>query len=193
MEVSHIELAKLQRLAVDIAKVKRNHTFPNSDDNENVVEHCFSVALFCWKLYESLKPNLNLEKIFKYSLAHDFLERGLTNDVNTYASKQEYEAKVLASLTEEFEDFSNMTDIIHDYENLVDDEARFVKVADKMQAIILGELDDWRPYSKIGVTHTQFSEKGEEFLKFCPDCLKETLVALNTHSRAVFYDQPNQS
>ena len=82
-----------------------------------------------------------------------------------------------------------MIQSIQDYEALIDDEAKFVKTIDKMQAIILGELDDWRPYRKVGVTHEQFVEKGESFLASCPDCLKPTLQALNEHSRKSFYHQ----
>lgn len=196
MPASPIRLAALQGSVVDVAKVRRNHTFPGTDDNENVVEHCFSVAMLCWKVYDALQPDLKLEKILKYALTHDFLERGLVQDVNTYADKgqraqkEQYENQVYQDLVSEFANFDDMLSAIRDYENQADEEALFVKTVDKIQAMVLGELDDWRPYRKIGVTYQQFVDKGDEFMNACPDCLKETLRNVNIHSRAVFYDQP---
>jgi 5'-deoxynucleotidase YfbR-like HD superfamily hydrolase len=152
--------------------------------------------MLCWRVFTEIQPNLSLERIFKYALAHDFLERGLRNDVNTYASpaerndKESYERAILKQLSVEFSDFDDMILVIQDYENQIDEESRFVKTIDKMQAIILGELDEWRPYAKINVSHQEFTEKGESFLDGCPDCLKETLSELNKHTRTTFYDQP---
>jgi 5'-deoxynucleotidase YfbR-like HD superfamily hydrolase len=197
MAISHIELKKLHQLVLDIAHVERDHYIPKTSERENVVEHSFSVAALSWRLFSELQPNLSLEKILKYCIAHDFLERGLDNDVTTYAtneqraSKAEYEAKALTELTNDFSDFPDMLAVIHDYESLADEEAKFVKTVDKMQAIILGEMDDWRPYKKIGVTHEQFVDKGESFMATCPDCLKDTLQEINEYSRTVFYDQPD--
>ena len=196
MTVSPIELKKLHQLVLDITNIKRNHRIPNTDRSENVVEHSFSVAILAWRLFDELKPNLSLEKIFKYSLAHDFLERGLDQDVSSYANNQDradkarYEQNVLNELSDEFSSFPDMLSVINDYENLVDEEARFVRTVDKMQAIILGEMDDWRPYRNIGVTHAEFTTKGDEYMEACPECLKTTLGNLNEHSRAEFYDQP---
>lgn len=189
-------LAKIQSLVIDITKVKRNHTFPGSDINENVVEHSFSVAILSWRIFNQIKPDLDLEKIFKYSLVHDFLERGLERDVSSYATKEqkiykeEYEKQAYDNLSEDFPDFEDMLSVIQDYENQADEESKFVKTVDKMQAVILGEINDWRPYRTINITHQQFTEKGDQYMEGCPDCLKEMLEELNQHSRSTFYDQP---
>lgn len=196
MNKLHISLSKLQELVIDITKINRNHTIPGSKKNENVVEHSFSVAMLCWKIHSSIESNLNLEKIFKYCLAHDFLERGMAQDVNTYAtanekiSKKEYEENQLNLLSAEFSDFQDMISAVSSYEDQVDEESKFVKIVDKMQAIILGELDGWKPYIKVQVSHSEFVKKGDEFMEMCPDCLKDILQELNEHSRATFYDQP---
>lgn len=191
-----IDLAQIQQLVLDIQKIERNHNIPDTDTHENVLEHSFAVSMLCWRLFNTLRPELNLEKIFKYCLAHDFLERGLLKDVNTYADvktrdeKKEREKNELTKLQKEFSDFPEMIQLLEDYENMIDTEARFVWVVDKLQAIILGEIDDWRPYKRVGITHQQFTEKGEEFMKKCPDFLKATLREVNEHSRKTFYDQP---
>lgn len=191
-----IHLTQIQQLVLDVQKIERDHNIPDTDTHENVLEHSFAVSMLCWRLFNTLKPRLDLEKIFKYCLAHDFLERGLLKDINTYAdtktrnTKKEREEKELIKLQKEFSDFPEMTKVIDDYENMIDTEARFVWVVDKIQAIILGEIDDWRPYRRVGITHQQFTDKGEEFMKKCPDFLKDTLQQVNQHSRKTFYDQP---
>ena len=191
-----IELSNLQQLVLDVAKIERNHNIPGDTRHENVVEHSFAVALLCWKLHSTIKHDLDIEKIFKYCVAHDFLERGLKKDVNTYAdentrqTKKDREALELIKLADEFSDFPDLISVIKNYERAADEESRFVWTVDKMQAIILGEIDNWRPYERVGITHKQFCEKGDEFMKKCPTCLKPTLELLNRHSREVFYDQP---
>tara|TARA_B100000508_G_scaffold75760_1_gene59039 strand:+ start:927 stop:1523 length:597 start_codon:yes stop_codon:yes gene_type:complete len=196
MKNSVASLTQIQQLVLDIHKIERNHNIPGTEKHENVVDHCFSVSMMCWKLYNTLKPDLDFEKVLKYCLAHDFLERGLLKDVNTYAdaktreAKKEQEERELEKLEEEFTDFPDMLQTIKDYENMIDEESKFVHTIDKMQAIILGEIDDWRPYKRVGITHRQFTAKGEEFEKNCPDFLLETLREVNQHSRKTFYDQP---
>ncbi len=199
MNKSVVSLTQLQQLVLDIQKIERNHHIPGTDEPENVVEHCYSVSLLCWKLHTTLKLDLNLEKIFKYCLAHDFLERGLLKDVNSYADpktreeKKKREELELLKLEAEFVDFPDMIQAIKDYETMSDEEAKFVWTVDKIQAIILGEMDDWRPYKKIAITHQQFTDKGEDIMKKCPDFLKSTLQEVNEHSRKTFYDQPEEN
>ncbi len=189
-------LNKIQQLVLDIRSIERNHNIPDTDTRENVVEHSMAVAMLCWRIYDELKPDLNLEKILKYCLAHDFLERGLKNDVNTYASATEKEQKKIREQKEliklkiEFSDFKSMTEVIENYENMSDQEARYVWCVDKMQAIVLGGIDNWRPYERVGITYQQFCDKGDWFVERCPDFLRETFVLLNEQSRKTFYDQP---
>lgn len=161
-----------------------------------MIEHSYSVSLLCWRLHSALGIELNLARIFKYCLAHDFLERGLIKDVNSYADEKTREIKKqreeleLVKLASEFADFPDMIQVIRDYESMADEEAKFVWTVDKIQAIILGEIDEWRPYKRIAITHQQFTDKGEDIMKKCPQCLKNTLHEVNEHSRKTFYDQP---
>lgn len=191
-----MSLWQVQQLVLDIQKIARNHHIPETGKSENVVDHSFSVSMLCWKLFSKLQPPLDLEKILKYCLAHDFLERGLEKDVNTYAdektraAKQQREAAELDRLEEEFSTFPDLVQTIKAYESMIDEEAKFVWVVDKMQAIILGEMDDWRPYRMIAVSYAEFTAKGEEIMQRCPEILKPTLKELNDYSRQVFYDQP---
>ena len=106
-------------------------------------------------------------------------------DINTYAkdnerqTKKELEAKQLSALSHEFGDFANFVNSLKDYENRSDEESLFVWSVDKMQHIILGQIDNWRPYQAYGVTYAQFCAKGEEFMSKCSPlpkgCLKRSL------------------
>lgn len=195
---SYSKLTQTQKLALDIIKVERNHSIPDTDNHENVGEHTFSVQMLCWKLYDQLKPDLDLEKILKYALVHDFPERGQKNDINTYASqserqtKEEKEALETEKIIKEFGDFEEMTNALQNYNKFADEEARFVWSVDKIQGIVLGDMDKWRPYASYGVTYKQFCDKGDEFVDKCSPCLKEIMQEVNRESRKTYYDRPRK-
>jgi 5'-deoxynucleotidase YfbR-like HD superfamily hydrolase len=191
-------LREVQGLVLDLIKVQRNHRIPGEETRENVVEHSFSTAILCWKLFESIHPPLSLEKILKYALIHDALERGQKFDTNTYAGqdertqKKEREANELLKLKNEFGDFRNFVDTLNTYERLGDEEAIFVWSVDKMQAMILGGIDDWRPYALYGVTYDQFCKKGEEILKRGSSCLYGVIQEVIEESKKTYYDRPRE-
>jgi 5'-deoxynucleotidase YfbR-like HD superfamily hydrolase len=192
------DLNKVQHLVLDILNVERNHSIPGTKRHENVVEHSFSVAMLCWKIFEAVKPPLDLAKIFKYAFSHDFLERGYQTDTNTYAGAEEKklkklrEASELEKISREFENFSDLILTLNDYEDLADEEALFVWSVDKMQSIVLGGIDHWRPYEAYGVTYEQFRTKGEEFLSICSPYLKEIFMEVHTRSCETYYDRPKK-
>lgn len=196
MNDNRIKLVQIQKLIIDMLKVNRNHRIPGTERRENVIEHSFSIAMLCWNLHRALKSDLSLEKILLYSLAHDFSERGQEYDTNTYANasdrlnKKKIELNEFKKLSKEFNDFEEMINVLSDYENLVDEEARFVWCVDKMQAILLGEIDEWRPYEIYGVTYDQFCKKGNEFIAKCPESLKETFEQVFRYGCKTYYDQP---
>lgn len=190
------DLNKIQNLVLDILNIERNHSIPGTTRHENVAEHSFSTAILCWKIFEVIKPPLDISKIFKYALSHDFLERGYKTDTNTYASsneralKKQREALEFQKISKEFSDFDDLISTINSYEGMSDDEALFVWSVDKMQSIILACIDGWRPYKAYGVTYEQFRLKGEEFLSKCSPYLKEIFAEVHTKSCEVYYDQP---
>ncbi len=190
------DLNKIQSLVLNILNIERNHSIPRTTRHENVVEHSFSIAILCWKIFEVVKPPLDITKILKYALSHDFLERGCKTDTNTYASsneralKKQREALEFQKISIEFSDFDDLISTINNYEEMNDEEALFVWSVDKMQSIILGGIDGWRPYKAYGVTYEQFKLKGEEFLSKCSPYLKEIFMEVHTKSCEVYYDQP---
>lgn len=197
MKTSHAHLVGVQQLVADLAKVERNHSHLQSDRHENVAEHSYTVAMFCWRLFDMIKPPLDFSTIIKYALVHDLLERGLKKDVNTFATKEERETKMerekneLKNLGMEFADFPDLISTIEAYEQRKDGESLFVWTADKMQAKILGEMDDWRPYASYGVTWQQYCDKSEEILKKCSPYLKDIYIEVYEHTKKTYYDRPN--
>lgn len=191
------ELASIQNLVIDLSTVQRNHRLPQADRQETVVEHCFSVSLLCWFLFERLgNTGLDKTRVFQYCLAHDALERHLDEDISTYASAEErakknaLEAVALEQLKADFSHFGSLVQVVQDYEEQIDDEATFVKTVDKIQAVLLGWQDDWWPYRKRSVSYQDFYDKGETVETLAPDCLKQFVREFNTQSRAAYFQQP---
>ncbi len=189
------KLESLQQLILEVMKVERNHSIPQTERHENVVEHSFSVTMFCWKVFDMVNPPLSLEKIFKYALIHDFSERGLKSDTNTFAGKEERklkkerEALELEKMADEFSDFEDFVKTLNNYEKL-DEEALFVWSADKMQHIILAGMDNWRPYASYGVTFEQFCKKDEEFIEKCSPYVKDIFKQVYEEACKTYYDNP---
>ncbi len=189
-------LEKVQQLVLDLAKVRRNHRIPGDERRENVIEHSFAIAVLSWKIFEMVRPPLSLEKVLKYAMIHDAAERGMEYDVNTYAgpaerkAKEERESKELESLNREFADFPEFASTLNDYERREDGEALFVWSVDKLQAKILGGMDDWRPYRLYGVSYDEFCRKGEEQIEKCSPYLKEIFRGVFEESKKTYYDRP---
>ncbi|HSE61537.1 MAG TPA: HD domain-containing protein [Candidatus Saccharimonadales bacterium] len=191
----HNTLFSLQQMILDLAAIHRDHMHVGSERHENDIEHSFTVGLLCWFICEHHKLNLDQAKILKYAMAHDFVER-YAGDTNTYASDSERQRKTklekvaLERLSREFSDFENLVEIMQAYEAKADDEALFVWTVDKMQQLILGDMDNWRPYRKINITYEQFEQKVTEHLgKASPHC-KEIFSELLAYCKTTYYDRP---
>lgn len=175
--------------------MERNHHLIGSEHQENDIEHSFMVALLSWFICSHHKINLDLSKVLRYALVHDFVER-YAGDTNTFASKSdrtkkaELEKAALAKLSEEFSGFKDMVDCLKRYEEKADEEALFVWTVDKMQALVLADMDGWRPYQKIKINYERFVQKHSEQLEKCSPYCKEIFVSLLEYCKTTFYDSP---
>lgn len=191
-------LFALQTLVVDMALIDRNHHLTAQARNENDIEHSFAVALLCWFIHDKYNLPLSLEKILQYALVHDFAER-YAGDTNTYADpaararKIELERQALERLSGEFKDFRGLVTAMTAYDTSRDAEALFVWTVDKMQAMILGDLDGWRPYQKINITYDRFVAKHSEQLASCSPYCKEIFATLLEYCKTTYYDRPQPS
>lgn len=187
----------LQELVSDLSLIARNHHVLRSDRSETDIDHSFSVVLLCWYVHSNHDIPLDLNKIFKYAIVHDFAER-YAGDINTYASEADLKSKIareeaaVEKLSMEFVEFGDMVESLKRYQAKADEEALFVWTVDKMQAIILAELDDWRPYKKIKINYDTFVKKHHEQLSRCSPYCKQIFEALLEYCKATHYDRPQK-
>jgi 5'-deoxynucleotidase YfbR-like HD superfamily hydrolase len=153
-----------------------------------------AVATLCWYIHDKYQIDLNIAKILKYAMAHDFVER-YAGDVNTFASTSERNRKVqreqesLKRLSHEFGEFNDLVMSMQKYELKEDEEAIFVWTVDKMQQLIMGDMDGWRPYAEIKITYDQFQAKYEELLNKSSRYCREIFEELIEYSKYTYYDQ----
>lgn len=191
-------LFALQQTIIDFARIDRNIYLAKTERRENDVEHSFCVALLCWFIHDKYKLKLDVTKILKYALVHDLVEV-YAGDVNTYASPEARQRKVddehaaLERLTTEYGEFPDMTNTMAAYEAKEDEESLFVWTVDKMQQLVMGGMDGWRPFAEYGVDYQRFVDKCQEQIgKASPYC-KQILEALVAYSRTTYYDRPPKS
>ncbi len=187
-------LFSLQQMIIDLSLIDRNHYLAGNTRRENDIEHSMIVAVLCWYIHDRYTLDLDIAKILKYAISHDFVER-YAGDVSTFASAEERinkaarEKESLARLTAEFTTFSDMTNAMSDYETKQDEESLFVWTVDKIQALIMGDMDNWRPYSEQSITYAQFTAKYEELLATSSVHCKYIFDGLIEYSKTTYYDQ----
>lgn len=189
-------LFALQGLVVDLALIERNHHLAGHEQSENDIVHSFAVAMLCWYICDTYAIPLDVTKILKYALIHDFTEK-YVGDVSTYADeaarnkKGAMEKVALERLSNEFRRFNDLVGSLQAYESKADDEALFVWTVDKMQAYILGDMDNWRPYKRpIHITYDAFVAKHAEQLAQCSPYCKEIFSAVLDYCKTTYYDRP---
>lgn len=184
-------LFDLQQLTVELSRIDRKHYLPQSKRRENDLEHSFTVALLCWYLFEKLQPDLNIAKILKYAMAHDFVER-YAGDVPSFASKEARDEKVIREqqaldrLSVEFTEFHDLVETMQKYELKQDEESLFVWTIDKIQQLIMGDLDNWACYKEDDISYDRFVEKYTDIAeKGSPYC-QEIFVNLIEYCKTTY-------
>jgi len=152
-----------------IGKMKQNtrHVWAGNGRQESVAEHCWRLAVMALLVADEF-PGIDIEKVVKMCLIHDFGE-ALTGDIPSFLkTKRDEEKEDLAiadllgrlpdSTTGEFSAlFSEMTE-------LRTDEAKLFKALDKLEAIIShneSPLDTW-----LDLEHTENLIYGSEDVAF---------------------------
>jgi 5'-deoxynucleotidase YfbR-like HD superfamily hydrolase len=191
----HPLLFSLQRMINDLSLIERKHYHPEAKRRENDIEHSMAVAVLCWYVHDKYAIDLDIAKILKYALTHDFVER-YAGDVPTFASSTERNEKVLREqeslirLSEEFREFDDMVTSMQKYEKKEDEESLFVWSVDKIQQLIMGDLDDWSSYAEAPITYDQFVAKYKELSEKSSRYCREIFEGLLEHSKSTYYDQP---
>lgn len=147
----------------DVLRATKNAAYEHETDASHVV-HLASLALPYASQYH---PDLSQGKIALYCLVHDILE-GYVGDVATLGIseeglkiKQDNEAQALTQLESEHgEKWPGLVSVVHDYENLINDEAKYVKTFDKLDP-----------------SFTHFSNEGVQLLEYFKYTVPEAFMA----------------
>lgn len=152
-------------------QVRRVLLVNGEDRKENDAEHSFQLVLLAWYLINGKGLDLDMKKVFMYATAHDLVEvyagdtYFYTEDLELRNSKKSREKEAARRIINEFPEFSELHDIIEKYENLDDEEARFVYALDKILPVINIYLDGGRSWKIEGVTYEMLRTKDEKVKK----------------------------
>ena len=134
------KLLTFLKILLKFRDVYRNIKIPGEDPRENDAEHSYQLAMFSWYIANADQLPLDMNKIVKYALVHDFVEVYAgdvdthTTDLELLKAKPAREEEARLRLKREFPEFSEFHESILEYEMKSTEEARFVYAADKMIA-----------------------------------------------------------
>ena len=140
-------LAELQQFIASFSRIERVPHLADTGRPENDVEHSYGLALTCWFLATKIAPELDLSKIFRYSLAHDTVEvhagdTFIFAPAAEIASKSDREDAAITQLEHDWPDFEEMTQFAKNYKAKADEEAKFVYSVDKILPLIMVNLGE---------------------------------------------------
>jgi len=164
-----------------IGKLKSNtrHVWNLEGRQESVAEHCWQLSVMALLVADEF-PEVDIEKVVKMCLIHDFGE-ALTGDIPSfYKTKQdeENEELAIADLMEQLpggiaKEFSNL---FSEMSELKTAEAKLFKALDKLEALVShneSPLDTWLEleftenltYGAENVAHSRYLKELKEELK----------------------------
>ena len=150
------KLVELAGLSLQFGQVNRVTVCPDKVTPESDTDHTFMLGLFACVLQEYCAPELNRGKIAEYALIHDFVEvyAGDTMSLGLHdkSAKEAREHQALLRIKSEYDGvFPWIGEAIEKYESLIEPEARFVKVLDKLMPGITHQLNEGCMFEVVGV------------------------------------------
>ena len=134
-----------------IGKLKQNtrHVWDENGRQESVAEHCWRLAVLALLVGDEF-PDIDIEKVIKMCLIHDFGE-AVTGDIPSFLKTkqdEEKEDRAIAELLKKLPEStaSEYTGLFLEMSELKTPEARLFKALDKLEAIIShneSPLDTW--------------------------------------------------
>lgn len=126
----------------NLKKTKRYETIPEL--HESVTDHSYMLCFFALDLAKQFDLHLNLEKVLQIALYHDVPEIGMSFDYDAKSTSKN-PSKKQKKIQEEKEKINNlvskfgnqiMKNSLQDYEIQQSLEAKFVKLVDKLEAMV---------------------------------------------------------
>jgi len=151
-------ILKFTKFTHKFQQVIRKIYVTGAERDENDLEHAGQLALLGWYIAESENLDLDIEKIMRYSLAHDLVEVYAgdtffhTTDQTLKDSKEEREDEALRVIKKEFSEFPELISTISSYEEKKDPEARFIYALDKILPVLNVYLDNGRSWKRDNVS-----------------------------------------
>jgi putative hydrolase of HD superfamily len=168
MELSINNLLQFVDFTHKFQQLRRQIFATGEERNENDAEHSFQLALCGWYIVCAKGLNWSLELIMKYALAHDLVEVYAgdtyfhTTDKSLRDTKKEREINALGRIKAEFPEFHELHQIIEEYEERKNPEARLIYALDKLLPVINIYLDNGRSWHRDHVTYSMARTKDEK-------------------------------
>jgi putative hydrolase of HD superfamily len=148
-----MEVTKLIEFMSVIEKLKCNtrHSWTSSGRQESVAEHSWRLALIAYFVKDEF-PDINMDKVIKMSLIHDFGE-AITGDIPAFYKEKKDElveeaavSHLLSQLPEELRE--ELASLFGEMRQLETREAKLLKGLDKMEAVMQhneADISTWLP------------------------------------------------
>lgn len=168
-------LLEFQKLLAQFNEVDRrlHRKRDGKYQQENDSEHSYNLVMSAWYV-SSFFPHLDQNLILRYALVHDFVEV-FAGDTYIFASAEELASKsdrekvALDRLKEEWNDFADLTRYAHEYEELANEEAKFVYALDKVMPMMTIYIHDGYTWATEGVTLAQLRNKKASQVEVSPE------------------------
>lgn len=148
------DMIEFSRLMLRLQEVIRAIHVPGRDTKENDVEHSYQLAMMAWYLNTSGRLGYNVDNLVRYALVHDLAEAYAGDvsalDLKARIGKREREEAAIQRIREEFPAAEEIIAAVERYENLSDEEARFVYALDKLMPMVTVYLADGRTWHEEG-------------------------------------------
>lgn len=176
-QITATRLLELQKMLFDFTEIDRLIYFPDSkriDRRENNSEHSYSLAMAAWFLC-GYYPHLNKDLVIKYSLIHDIVELHAGDEMAIGRSEKAEQEKIkreqlaLQTLEKDWHDFSDMTQLVHIYEQRNDAESKFVYSLDKLMPLLLNLLSDGKTWKKYKFSRADIFESKDKKIVLSPE------------------------
>jgi putative hydrolases of HD superfamily len=164
----------LQKLLLQFQVIDRALYVPGQNSRrENDTEHSYNLAMIAWFLVRYF-PELDRDEVIHLALVHDLVEvhAGDTfpfHNTHHVATKKDREDAALEKLSQEWPDFSDMTDHIRRYEERDTPEARFVYALDKVIPAIINLLQGGQAWHEHNVTFTEIRQVKDDKVALSPE------------------------
>ncbi len=179
------------RIMTSFQQVQRALYGHGENRKENDVEHSYQLAMVAWYIISLKKLSLNLDKVLRYALVHDFVEvyAGDTYFYGDRSGKEEREKAAHERLKSEFPELVDFHSVIDLYEKRADPESVFVYALDKLLPVVNIYLDNGRTWKEYGITRDMLIGNKKEKISISPEVyafFEELIVRLQREEPQLF-------